>query len=444
MKAERITLEQMLEARERRAGIQSSMLGREDGNCLVCLTLNIAGDIKRTPKTEMLFRRGLEALDALGLETIDSLIIDEPTGSEAFRLIKDDAERVKHMLEAVEDSFPAARLFDFDVLVRDGSEIRKLSREVARQCLVCGGPAAECARSRRHGIDAVRLATGNLLRGFCADTLADAAYSALLEELYTTPKPGLVDLASCGAHTDMDIPLLEKSAQSLRTYFRDAALMGMEGCSMEDLRPRGLKAEEEMFRATGGVNTHKGLVYSMGLLLAGAGMALEESGVSSAAAVSHAAELACQDADRLLEKAKASPDTNGARAYRSYGARGALGEASSGFPDAAYCASRLRSYKESTTDLNSGEDVIVRNPAGALAFCDIMARLEDTNLLHRGGEAGLEFARSEAARIAGLPDCEQRLCELHMLDTEMQKRSLSPGGCADMLALAYFLDYLDC
>jgi holo-ACP synthase/triphosphoribosyl-dephospho-CoA synthase len=443
MKTERITLDQMLKARERRAEIQKSMLGREDGTCLVCLTLNIAGDIKRTPKTEMLFRRGLDELDALGPDTAGSLIIDEPTGSEAFRLVRGDAARVKEMLEAVEDSFPAARLFDFDVLGRDGSDMRKLSREVARRCLVCGGPAAECARSRRHGIDAVRLATVDLLRGFCADTLADAAYAALLDELYTTPKPGLVDLASCGSHDDMDIPLLEKSAESLRTYFRDAAMMGMEGCDMNGLRQRGLKAEEDMFSATGGVNTHKGLIYSMGLLLAGTGMALEDEGISSGAAAHRAADLARQDAHRLLKKAMAEPATNGAKAYRSYGAKGAIGEASSGFPDALRCAFALRSYKDAVSSSEPDGDITVRSPAGVLAFCDTMAELEDTNLLHRGGKPGLEFAKSEASRIASIPDLSLRIRELYTLDSEMQKRSLSPGGCADMLALAYYLDYLD-
>ena len=176
MKVQRITLEQMLAARDRRAAIQNRMLDREGGTCLVCLTLNIAGDIKRTPMTAMLFRSGLEMLDSLGFTAAGSRIIDEPTGSEAFRLLREDADQVKQKLEAVEESFPAARLFDFDVLLKDSSSgIRKLSRTVSRRCLVCGGPVSECARSRRHGLDAVRSVTEELLKDFCADTLADAA-----------------------------------------------------------------------------------------------------------------------------------------------------------------------------------------------------------------------------------------------------------------------------
>ena len=221
MKIRSITLEQMLAARERRAEIQNTMLS--GGHCLVCLTMNIAGEIKRTPMIRLLFEKGKACFDELGLEVLDHRETDDVTGCEAFWLVREDAARVKSLLEEVEDSFDAARLFDFDVLVQGDGTPAKLSRSVSRRCLICDMPAAECARSRRHGLETVKAATDALLRDFCADTLAESAHAALLDELYTTPKPGLVDLANCGAHTDMDVPLFERSAASLRPYFRDAA-----------------------------------------------------------------------------------------------------------------------------------------------------------------------------------------------------------------------------
>lgn len=443
MKVQRINLEEMLAAREKRAEIQSSMLGGKEGSCLVCLTLNIAGDIKRTPMTVLLFRRGVERFDALGFDISERLEIDEATGSEAFWLVNEDEANVKRQLEAVEDSFPAARLYDFDVLVNDNAGIedmpagiRKISRAEARKCLICGRPAAECARSRRHGLDAVKAVTGTLLTDFCVDMLAEAAYDSLLRELYTTPKPGLVDLANCGAHTDMDVPLFEKSAESLRPYFHDAVRLGIEGCGMTELRARGLEAEIEMFRVTGGVNTHKGAVYSMGLILAGMGRVLRcdteiPCEVTADMALRYASELASEDAEKQLAAALRAPETNGGNALKNFGARGAAGEAAAGFPDAEYCASRLRSY----TEQNAGPEI-----AGALAFCDSMARLEDTNLLHRGGREGLDHARAEASRIAGIDDLEMRIRELRLLDDDMIRRGLSPGGSADMLALAFLLE----
>ena len=422
MKSYSADLDQMLRARERRASIQKSMLdGAGRGQCLVCLTLNIAGDVKRTPMTRMLFDHGMAQMEELGFSIIDSLVLDEVTGTEAFLLLDEDGTRVKPLLEEIEDSFPAARLYDFDVLMPDGS---KLSRAESRRCLICDSPAAVCARSRRHGLGEIKRVTDGLLREFCAGWLAQAAHDSLLDELYTTPKPGLVDLNNNGAHSDMDVAVFEKSAYALLPYFEDAARMGMDRCGMEVLRERGKKAEEEMFAATGGVNTHKGLIYSMGLLLAGMGRCLTEGG----SCTEHAASLANEDAAVRLEEAKAVPSTNGGAAYKEYGAKGATGEAAAGFPDALHCLGRLTVYRERGCP----------EPA-ALALCDCMASLEDTNLLHRGGMEGLEFVRRSAAEISAMP-AEERIGALEALDREMITRGLSPGGSADILALAFLLD----
>ncbi len=430
MKPSSVTLEQMLDARERRAMIQQDLLTQADSSgCLVCLTLNIAGEYKRTPMTKLLFDKGLSIMESLCFDVAARRVLDEATGSEAFWLLQEDATQVKTLLEKAEDAFPAARLFDFDVLRKDGV---KLSRGESRRCLVCGGPVAVCARNRAHGLDAVKAATNSLLRGFCADTLAKTAKKALLDELYTTPKPGLVDRMSNGAHKDMDIPLFEKSADSLVSYFHDAVLLGMDGCGMQALRPRGAAAERAMFEATGGVNTHKGIIYSMGLLLAGMGRVLTDGPApdtdTAYTCIPYAAALAKEDAAQQLARSQAAPATNGGRVLAAYGAKGATGEAMTGFPHAVSCAAKLRYYRD-----------LEEETAAALAFCDSMAALEDTNLLHRGGADGLAFAQMEASRIRALPAAEQ-IRALAALDAEMIRRNLSPGGNADMLALAFLLE----
>ena len=410
----------MLDARERRAREQSAMLASADDSCcLVSFSLNIAGDVKRTAKTRLLFDEGLRAFGALGFCELSRKLFDGVTGTEALILLSEDAAKVKKTLERLEDAFPAARLFDFDVLNASGE---KLSRSVPRRCLICGGPAADCARSRAHGLDAVKAATDALLSEFCADTLAYTAHFTLERELLTTPKPGLVDRDNNGAHTDMDVPLFLKSAASLVPYFKTAVRLGQEDAGMAPLKDAGLSAERAMFAATNGVNTHKGMIYSMGLLLYGMGKALSFGGD----AVDHAAALAKTDAEERLLNALAKTDTNGAKVYRDHGARGAVGEAADGFFHARYCADRLKAHAGS------------ENP-GALALVDVMVVLEDVNLLHRGGEDGLRFARENALRIAMLPENE-RINALRALDREMIGRNLSPGGAADMLALGFLLD----
>lgn len=415
-----VTLAEMLDARERRAREQSAMLQAADASCcLVSFSLNIAGDVKRTPKTRLLFDRGLKLFERLGFSEVKREFVDEKTGTEALILCKADAVEVKAALERLEDAFPAARLFDFDVLNAQGE---KLSRAVLRRCLICGGPAADCARSRAHGLDAVKAATDALLNDFCADTLAYAAHFALERELRTTPKPGLVDEHNNGAHTDMDLPLFLKSAAALVPYCKSAVRLGLKGAGMEPLKEAGLAAEQAMFSATNGVNTHKGMIYSMGLLLYGMGEALSFGGD----AIGHASFLARSDADARLSHALAERDTNGAKALFEHGARGAVGEAADGFFHALYAADRLAAHRES------------ENP-GALTLLDVMIVLNDTNLLHRGGADGLRFVRERAREIAFLPEGE-RIAAMESLDRDMIGRNLSPGGAADMLALGYLID----
>jgi len=419
MTSSAVTLSDMLDARERRARMQTDLLNGTDGSCcLVSLSLNIAGDVKRTRKTRLLFDRGLKLFDMLGFSERRRVVTDAKTGTEALILLNGDAAAVKAALERVEDAFPAARLYDFDVLNAQGD---KLSRSEPRTCLVCGGPAAVCARSRAHGLDAVKAKTDALLNEFCADTLAFAAHFALERELRTTPKPGLVDERNTGAHTDMDVPLFLKSAAALVPYFQEAVLLGMQNAGMPPLKAAGLEAERAMFSATGGVNTHKGAIYSMGLLLYGMGAALE----TGADAIETAAALAQTDADERLRHAKGARDTNGAKVFAAFGAKGAVGEAANGFPAARFCADRLLLYGET-------------EHAGALALCDVMATLFDTNLLHRGGEEGLRFVQDESRRIAALP-LSERAAALFALDDALIKRNLSPGGAADMLALGYLI-----
>ena len=410
----------MLDARERRARAQAELLKQADASgCLVSLSLNVAGDVKRTAKTRLLFDEGLRAFDAFGFPEITRRIFDGATGTEALILLNADAGAVKKTLERLEDAFPAARLYDFDVLNADGE---KLSRSVPRRCLVCDGPAAACARSRAHGLDAVKAATEALLDGFCAGLLADTAHAALLRELHTTPKPGLVDDDNTGAHTDMDVPLFQKSAAALVPYFQTAASLGLRDAGMAPLKDAGLSAERAMFAVTNGVNTHKGMIYSAGLLLYGMGKSLSFGGD----AVKHAAALAKTDAEARLRNALTLRDTHGANVFASHGVRGAVGEAADGFFHARYAADRLIAHRDA------------ENP-GALTLCDVLCVLNDTNLLHRGGPEGLRFVQKSARAIVKLPEAA-RIGALRALDRELIERNLSPGGSADVLALAYLLD----
>ena len=403
-----ITLQEVLCARDLRAASQRRLLAAY-GLPLLGFTMNIAGPVKRSRLGDFAFREGLEALRRqLGGRVLHQEVTDRKTGLEALLVCSLPAEELKALAMDLESGSPAGRLCDMDVIAPDGG---KLSRPAPRTCLVCGGPAAPCARSRAHGLPAVQEAAQALLEDFAAQRLAELAVQALLEEVDQTPKPGLVDRNNRGAHRDMDRDLFHRSARSLLPYFRQAVTLGLERADcMGPLQAAGLAAERVMLAKTGGVNTHRGAVYAFGLILAAMGSRLARGGDVFAGAAALA--------ESGLPPAAGSP---GQRARQRYGASGARGEALAGFPHARHAWAALA------------------RPGGRnAALLTLLAEVEDTNLLHRGGPEGLALVQSRARSIlaASPPAYGEGLLEL---DRACIARNLSPGGSADLLALALFL-----
>lgn len=396
----------MLLARDRRASRQAALLSRY-GRPVISFTMNIAGPVKDSPLIHYAFRSGLRQLEALPCAQLCREVIFEPTGPEALLVYEtQDARLLKAFCIRLESEGEAGRLFDLDVLDANGE---KLSRETGRTCLVCGGPVSVCSRSRAHGLEAITARTRTILEAFAAETLGEMAENALLAEVHFTPKPGLVDEANNGAHRDMDVPLFERSAHALRPCFEEFVRLGLQGASPAALQQAGVRAEQAMFAATGGVNTHKGAIYSGALLLHAAGRLLSGEEERSLCG------LAAQTAAAI----PAPTGTHGAAVRAQCG--GIRTEAVSGYPTAQAVLRQLR---------QSG-------PLDALLLS--MSRLDDSTLWHRGGAEGAQLVRSRAADILAAPASE-REARTRRLDMELIERNLSPGGSADLLAMAFFLE----
>jgi triphosphoribosyl-dephospho-CoA synthase len=123
---------------------------------------------------------------------------------------------------------------------------------------------------------ALKKATRRLPR-YVADLVADSAKAALLAELETWPKPGLVSHVDSGSHADMDATTFKASATAITPFYGRLAIAGAAGSGMDKLREIGLEAEQAMLDATGGANTHRGAIFSLGLLCAAAGATWSET-----------------------------------------------------------------------------------------------------------------------------------------------------------------------
>ena len=265
-----VTLEQVLDSRSRRAERQRATLA-DGAVCRVSFTLNIPGNIKRFPLARAAVAEGRGLLrTAFGPAVLKEETVDGPTGSEALLALDADPAEIKRKTVAMEDGHPLGRLFDMDVLDTYGLSLSRTDLGAAqRACLVCGRSAKICGRSRAHSIGELRIYIGQLLEDYFkkkyADECQSAALRAMLSEVSTTPKPGLVDRNNSGSHPDMDFFTFVDSAAALAPHFRRMFLAGW-GYASEDpadlftrLRRLGQDAESAMFAATRGVNTHKAL-----------------------------------------------------------------------------------------------------------------------------------------------------------------------------------------
>ena len=418
-----VSVMDVLRARDARAEKQN-MLREKYGCCVVSLTMNIAGEIKRDEWIDRAFGEGCvrveQQLKWHNAHVLESIRTVEETGCECLWAVDGNAEKVKGWMLAVEEMDGLGRLFDADVIAPDGAH---LSRGLERKCLICGDSAKACGRSRRHSGEELYFRARSIIREHFererAARIGKYAEQALLLEALCTPKPGLVDRENSGAHRDMDVASFAMSASALRDYFEACARCGMAGSGLETLRLPGRRAEEEMLRATGGANTHKGAIFSMGILCCAAAM---EGDIFE-----NAAQIAAPALEELHEVRQ--PETAGERQYAEAGLTGVRGEAAAGFPSVKNIA--LPALRRA---LDAGKSL---NDAGLAALIRLMAEVEDSNVRKRGGAAGQEFVR-QSAENAGLNHDE-----LRAMNAAFVRRNLSPGGCADLLAAAYFLYLLE-
>lgn len=157
----KVTLSEVLAARDRRTAIQRELLAQY-GKPLLCLTMNIPGEEKVFPAVERAFDAGCAQLRAR-VPVAQERIVREPTGCEAFFVCDLPAAEVKRIAVEIEEATPAGRLYDMDVLDVGGE---KLSRGTMRKCIICGGPVTVCSRSRAHGLDALTARVHELLKEF--------------------------------------------------------------------------------------------------------------------------------------------------------------------------------------------------------------------------------------------------------------------------------------
>lgn len=272
--------------------------------------------------------------------------------------------------------------------------------------------------------------------------IATYAHQALLREVRLTPKPGLVDQRNSGAHSDMDSQTFLASARAIAPWWSRFIALGHACAHMPAAdflpvaRPAGVLCEKAMLQATGGVNTHKGAIFSLGLLcfavgrLRGKGISLNRNRICA-----EVARICAGLVDRELSGQGATRTAGDT--FRSYGITGARGEATSGY------------QLVRTVALPAYDRLRFQGVHDDIALLQVLLHLlainDDTNLVSRGGLAGLNYVREYSSKLLreGGVLAPNGLKKMEAFDDELIARHLSPGGSADLLAVTWFLARFD-
>ena len=531
MNPREVTLPEMLAARERRVDIQTQMLesamelvrtsahahkiGNPQESCpdkayvpfssdvtLVSFTMNIAGPLKNNDRILRAFHIGTEELELslrrCRIHILDKYEINEATGNEAFYTVDAPALAVKRICCEMEDNDELGRLYDMDVLAwSPASDPVKIERQALgfpeRSCLICGAPGKDCASRRVHTVAQLQEKTRQIIDAALEDRdisrVTEYAVRSLLYEVCTTPKPGLVDRNNSGSHNDMDIYTFMKSAASLYPYFERCFAIGRGGAlraetprmTFSKLRVPGKFAENRMLRATDGVNTHKGAIFTMGIVCGALGrlsvldvtdqydparVAQECAAMTEGIVAEDMSKIYINEdnAGSLCVDPSALPHlTHGQRLYLEYGITGVRGQIEAGLPAVIEHGLPLL---ERLLDEGKSED-----EAGTAVLLTIIAHTDDTNIITRSDVQTQRREARRAARIldelypaaaddancpasgSGSPadgsDCTAessgRAADyrsvLEALDADYISRHLSPGGSADLLAVCWMLHF---
>ncbi|MBQ3363853.1 MAG: [Muribaculaceae bacterium] len=250
--------------------------------------------------------------------------------------------------------------------------------------------------------------------------IAHLAADAMRAELDTTPKPGLVDRNDNGAHRDMNLAMMNRSIDALQPYFVKLALLGCQDAlpETEQVRQIGLEAERAMLNATGGVNTHRGALFSMGLTTLAAAWCMSHNGTAERKALQSLIQ-------QLATGFAPTAGTHGNNAVNAHRVTGALDLAKAGYPQ--LFSDWLPAY----------EGWHVDNPSTARhkLLLLIMSQLDDTNVIHRVGYEQAQQVKQEAQALLNNYSTDG----MEAMNRDYIARNISPGGSADMVALTVFI-----
>lgn len=277
--------------------------------------------------------------------------------------------------------------------------------------------------------------------------ISNLALKSMIYEVAATPKPGLVDRANSGAHNDMDFFSFIDSSLALGSYFQECTRVGIDFNHkdyrglLRDIRPIGIEGEKKMFQATGGINTHKGLIFSLGIIAAIAGniFSREASIFIEAHHISELTKAMARGLTKELEESYSKTDLSyGEKLYVKYGVKGIRGQVESGFSTVMDYSLPL--FRDLVEVKKYHINHIMIN-----TLLYLIANTEDSNILGRHDMETLKYVQGRAREAIDLGGylSEKGKVLVGNMDLDFIEKKISPGGSADLLAVTLMLYFLE-
>jgi holo-ACP synthase/triphosphoribosyl-dephospho-CoA synthase len=451
-------VKKLLEAKDRRAFRRASIAGK--GLPSISFNLNIPGYPKSSDLFNAFFQSCLTDLKRHLLSHRVHIVAEEEfintdAAGDFFivpiRLDEDEIGHIKEVTEEFEEFHALGRLLDVDVTDCYGKPV---SSGKSKICFFCNEfSAIECMRNQTHSYEEMRNVIDKEINTFFSKRqkervikdLSSMAIKALLHEVSLSPKPGLVDRLSNGSHADMDFATFINSSAVLAVYFKDIAefAYGFDEVDVKKalptLRNIGMQMEEDMFRETLGVNTHKGAIFLLGFSLFACSYLIANKRFTCDSFVKLIRELNGNLVERELGKRLYTKNkTHGEVCFEKYGnkGKGIRGEIQAGLPSVfEHAIPVLELHLGNVTHLTDK----LLNESLTHALLALIAYNDDSNILFRKGEETLTNLKALAKNAFDAYGLKNYQKKYQALIDYCEEKHISPGGSADLLAVSLFI-----
>ena len=443
-------LEKFLNDREERVYLQQN-LQEKYRKPLLAVRTNYPGENKLEPIAQEISDIMAEEVEKyfdgkiLHRETLVSL-----EGKIHIYLLDENVLEIKRKTVSIEEGHPLGRCIDLDVYYENGEGISRSALGFGkRKCLICDEIAFVCARGMKHSHSELKeeifkkykeFQNYTLERREISRRLALISLKAMILEVSSHPAFGLVTPLSSGSHKDMDYFTFVDSSFAIERYFEEMAALGYSYLEIDEVFRRiryiGMKAEEAMFKVTEDINTHKGMVFLMGIVVAAVGKAiyLKQDLREVEKIIAQMCRDILKDFDLIEEKIELGKKlTHGEKLYLEHGITGVRGVVQGGLKIIFE-----KSLPILQRGIGEGRHI---NEVMTQVLLNLMAELEDSTILHRHNFEVLKEVQERAREIIEKGGAYTPLGKSLCTETEIEfiERNISPGGSADLLAVTLFL-----